>query len=75
MAILVIFFLSETPQPSTNCPRKNGIFARPDSCTAFWQCKGGIASKMNCQLGLAFNEKMGTCQWKYLVPDCGQQPA
>ncbi|KAG8179740.1 hypothetical protein JTE90_025073 [Oedothorax gibbosus] len=62
----------QTPQSSKNCPRKNGIFATPKSCTVFYQCRDGLASKMNCQSGLAFNPKAGTCQWKYLVPDCGK---
>ncbi|GIY86238.1 hypothetical protein CDAR_123621 [Caerostris darwini] len=65
----------QTAKSSTNCPRQNGMFAKPDSCTAFWQCVDGLASKMSCQNGLAFNPKAGTCQWKYLVPDCGKQPA
>ncbi|PRD26835.1 UNVERIFIED_CONTAM: obst-E [Trichonephila clavipes] len=65
----------QEPKSSPNCPRKNGMFARSDSCTVFWQCVDGIASKMSCQNGLAFNPKSGTCQWKYLVPDCGKQPA
>ncbi|XP_035209097.1 protein obstructor-E-like [Stegodyphus dumicola] len=60
-------------QASTNCPRRNGIFAKAGSCKTFWQCKDGLASKMNCQTGLSFNSKSGTCQWQYLVPDCGKE--
>uniref|UniRef100_A0A2L2Y1F9 Chitin-binding type-2 domain-containing protein n=1 Tax=Parasteatoda tepidariorum TaxID=114398 RepID=A0A2L2Y1F9_PARTP len=62
-------------KPSENCPRRNGIFAKEGSCKTFFQCTDGAAAKMSCQNGLAFNPAAGTCQWKYLVPDCGQQRA
>ncbi|XP_054720208.1 protein obstructor-E-like [Uloborus diversus] len=63
----------QTPQESKNCPRRNGLFPneKARNCKSFWQCTDGVASKMNCQTGLAFNPATGTCQWKYLVPQCG----
>uniref|UniRef100_A0A4Q8K5M7 U82-Liphistoxin-Lth1a_1 n=2 Tax=Liphistius TaxID=62150 RepID=A0A4Q8K5M7_9ARAC len=65
-------------QPATssaNCPRKYGLFPHSvaTNCKTFWQCNDGVASKMSCQTGLAFNPATGTCQWKYLVPKCQAQ--
>ena len=55
----------EPPQPSTNCPRRNGYFPHPDPkvCDQFFFCSDGQFNLITCPSGLVFNEKTGTCSW------------
>ncbi|XP_046609393.1 protein obstructor-E-like [Neodiprion virginianus] len=55
----------QPPQPSKNCPRRNGFFAHPDPsvCDVFYNCIDGESIKIPCTTGLHFDEYTGTCVW------------
>ncbi|KAK2719661.1 hypothetical protein QYM36_005219 [Artemia franciscana] len=52
-------------QPTEACPRRNGIFAHPESsvCHLFYTCVDGAAVQTECAAGLVFDENTGTCTW------------
>lgn len=57
---------SETPRGTTEfCPRLNGFYAHPDEteCRIFYSCIDGVAEKVECPVGLYFDEFSGTCNW------------
>jgi len=56
---------TQPPNPSTNCPRRNGYFAHPDPtvCNQFFFCSDGQFNLITCPDGLVFNDKTGTCSW------------
>nr|ASP44161.1 obstructor B1 [Penaeus vannamei] len=55
----------QDPQPSTNCPRKNGYFPHrdPSVCDQFFFCSDGQFNLITCSPGLVFDAKTGTCAW------------
>jgi len=55
----------QTPQPTENCPRKNGYFAHKDKniCDKFYYCVDGQFNMITCPNGLVYNEKAGICSW------------
>jgi hypothetical protein len=55
----------QPPQPSMNCPRKNGYFAHEDTavCDKFFFCVDGMFNAITCPAGLVFSNKTGTCTW------------
>lgn len=57
---------------TTKCPRANGYYAHEDPklCSEFYSCINGVASKLSCQKGLAFNPDVGGCEWAARVPGC-----
>ena len=63
--------VSETAQPSTNCPRANGFFAWPaeESCQKFWDCRGGTSYLQICPEGVIFDMKVDSC----VTPDQSQR--
>ncbi|XP_038106826.1 uncharacterized protein LOC6038081 [Culex quinquefasciatus] len=56
--------LSETPQPTPNCPRLNGYFgSQTGACDKFYYCVDGKFNMITCPAGLVFNPKTGICTW------------
>ncbi|KAF7990003.1 hypothetical protein HCN44_008677 [Aphidius gifuensis] len=55
----------QPPQPSKNCPRKNGFFPHPDPtvCNIFYNCVDGQYNENICTAGLHFDENTGICVW------------
>jgi hypothetical protein len=55
----------QPPQPTLNCPRKNGYFAHADEkvCDRFFYCVDGSYNAITCPAGLVFNDRTGTCTW------------
>lgn len=56
----------QTPRGTTEfCPRLNGFYAHPDEteCRIFYSCIDGVAEKVECPVGLYFDEFSGTCNW------------
>jgi len=62
---LYLLTFTETPQPTTHCPRMNGYFAHenPKICDKFYFCVDGKFNMITCPTGLVYNEKTGTCSW------------
>jgi Chitin binding Peritrophin-A domain. len=60
-----IFGVTEEPQPSLHCPRKNGYFSHEDAkiCDKFYYCVDGKFNMISCPDGLVYNEKTGICTW------------
>lgn len=63
--LIKFLFLTETPQPSQHCPRKNGYFGheKPGICDKFYYCVDGQFNMITCPSGLVFNPKTGICTW------------
>lgn len=63
--IILFFFISENPQPSYLCPRRNGYFAHPEErvCNIFYNCIEGEGTEIVCPNGLHFDEFAGSCAW------------
>jgi len=61
----------QPPQPSMNCPRKNGYYpdANEKICNKFYYCVDGSFNTITCPEGLVFSNKTGTCAW----PDVAQK--
>nr|CAD7601300.1 unnamed protein product [Timema genevievae] len=55
----------QEPQPTLNCPRKNGYFAHQDVdiCDKFYFCVDGKFNMITCPDGLVYNDKTGICTW------------
>lgn len=64
--------VAEEAKSTTKCPRANGYYAHEDPklCSEFYSCINGVASKLSCQKGLAFNPDVGGCEWAARVPGC-----
>lgn len=60
-----LIFVEDPTFPSDYCPRRNGIFADPDStvCDKFYTCKEGRHTTTPCSPGLHFHMETGTCVW------------
>lgn len=65
MKIQYQFSFLESPQPTENCPRKNGYFAHDQRniCDKFYYCVDGKYNMITCPNGLVYNEKAGICSW------------
>jgi hypothetical protein len=57
--------VTEEPQPSLHCRRKNGYFAHEDPhiCDKFYYCVDGKFNMISCPDGLVYNERTGSCTW------------
>ena len=53
-----------------NCPRLYGTFPDSDDCTAFYNCRNGLANRYNCAPGLAFDPEDRVCKWADQVDVC-----
>lgn len=65
MPLLKVCLFTETPQPTENCPRKNGYFAheKRNICDKFYYCVDGKYNMITCPNGLVYNENAGICSW------------
>jgi len=63
--LVYLIVVTEEPQPSLHCPRKNGYFAHeePHTCDKFYYCVDGKFNMISCPDGLVYNEKTGICTW------------
>lgn len=60
----------EPPITAPNCPRLYGTFPDDTDCTAFFNCRNGIANRYNCAPGLAFDPSDRVCKWADQVEAC-----
>uniref|UniRef100_A0A0P5Y1I5 Brain chitinase and chia n=1 Tax=Daphnia magna TaxID=35525 RepID=A0A0P5Y1I5_9CRUS len=51
------------PSGTFTCPRPNGLFPDPASCSSFYSCSNGTPIKMQCGTGLYFNPTLLVCDW------------
>lgn len=58
-----MYYLSEEPRPTQNCPRLNGYFGHKNDCSKFFYCVDGQFNMITCPSGLVFNPKTGICTW------------
>lgn len=63
--LVYMIAVTEEPQPSLHCPRKNGYFAHeePHICDKFYYCVDGKFNMISCPDGLVYNENTGICTW------------
>ena len=63
--LVYLIVVTEEPQPSLHCPRKNGYFSHeePHICDKFYYCVDGKFNMISCPDGLVYNEKTGICTW------------
>lgn len=59
----------QTPQPSVDCPRRNGLFAHPDPtvCNIYLDCVDGVAEKIQCIDGVQREVESDLCKWSHLL--------
>jgi len=55
---------------ANNCPRLYGTFQDETDCTAFFNCRNGLANRYNCAPGLAFDPSDRVCKWADQVDAC-----
>ena len=60
----------EPPISAPNCPRLYGTFPADDDCTAFYNCRDGLANRYSCAPGLAFDPADRVCKWADQVAQC-----
>lgn len=59
------------PQPTGQCPAASGLFGINDGdCSRYISCQEGLATIMNCPMGLVFNDQVQSCDWPEKVPQC-----
>lgn len=56
-----------------NCPRLYGTFPDEDDCTAFYNCRDGLANRFSCAPGLAYDIESRVCKWADQVTRCKAQ--
>ncbi|KAF4525421.1 hypothetical protein B566_EDAN004164 [Ephemera danica] len=61
----LMLYITEEPQPSEHCRRKNGYFQHEDAkiCDKFYYCVDGKFNMIMCPDGLVYSEKVGICTW------------
>jgi len=58
----------DTPVSSPGCEYQFGIFPSGKGCFAsYTKCANGIPSEVYCQLGLAYDHRIHTCNWPDLL--------
>jgi len=58
----------DTPISSPGCEYQFGIFPSGEGCLAsYTKCANGIPTEVYCQLGLAYDHRIHTCNWPDLL--------
>lgn len=52
-----------------SCPERNGYFANPQQCDAYYKCENGVAKEELCPDGLLFNDKNSPFQYPCSYPN------
>jgi len=65
----------EPPIPTEHCDYQHGVFPDFTSCSVFYSCWAGEATKYDCGPGLAYDRTSRICTWKDQVDECAQQRA
>ncbi|KAJ8734669.1 hypothetical protein PYW08_013919 [Mythimna loreyi] len=64
-------YLEQTPKATDRCPNQYGFYSMNDGdCSKFIMCQEGLATIMDCPMGLVFNSQTSTCDWPANVPQC-----
>jgi len=60
--------VDDTPISSPGCEYQFGIFPSGEGCFAsYTKCAGGVPKEVYCQLGLAYDHRIHTCNWPDLL--------
>ncbi|XP_046648669.1 uncharacterized protein LOC124338619 [Daphnia pulicaria] len=51
----------QNPRPTSNCPRRNGMFPVKGSCDKFYHCTDGQHTLIACPPGVIFEPLVGAC--------------
>jgi len=67
--------MSQTCNTSPNsdgfvCPKPTGLFEVSGDCKSFYMCDHCKATRKPCPKGLAWNQKLTTCDWPEMVKGC-----
>jgi len=61
-------YVDDTPISSPGCEYQFGIFPSGKGCFAsYTKCANGVPSEVYCQLGLAYDHRIHTCNWPDLL--------